>query len=286
MGAYWAGYPFGRSMGQGQLSDDLSVIKGKHSLKVGINFRRNRFTNYDYQTGRIGSYFFSNIVDFANGVTNLNDGSVYYQVFSPLQNAHIRMYNLGVYGMDEWAIRPNLKLTLGIRFDRTPNYTCLDKCFSHLRDQFSLPSFQKGVDIPYNSSVQSGLSQAYYSVDPVVADPRLAVAWTPGKAHGLVVRAGFGLFSDLAPGILASYVFDNAPYPYLALIYQGEVGLASDPNSAAAAALTQFNAFKSGFFSGQTLAQLKSSVPGFSPPPYFTSPRSITNTATVCRVEF
>jgi len=274
MGVYWAGYPFGRSMGQGQLSDDLSVIKGKHSLKVGFNFRRNRYTNYDYQTGRIGSYFFSNIVDFANGVTNPTDGSVYYQEFSPLQNAHNRMYNLGVYAMDEWAIRTNLKLTLGIRFDRTPNFTCLDKCFSHLTDQFSLPSFQKGVDIPYNSSIQSGLSQPYYSVDPVVADPRVAVAWTPGNAPGLVVRSGFGLFSDLSPGILASDVFDNAPYPYAALIRQGqEVGLASDPNSAAAAALTQFNAFKNGFFSGQTLGQLQSSVPGgFSAPPYFSIP--------------
>ena len=107
----------------------------------------------------------------------------------------------------------------------------------------------------------------------MVADPRLAVAWTPGKAHGLVVRAGFGLFSDLAPGILASAVFDNAPYPYAALVYQGEVGLASDPNSAAASALSQFNAFKNGFFSGQTLAQLKNSVPGFSPPPYFSIPQ-------------
>ena len=115
--------------------------------------------------------------------------------------------------MDEWAIKSNLKLTLGIRFDRTPNPTCLDKCFSQLTDQFSLPSFQKGANIPYNSSIQSGLSQPYYSVDPVVADPRLAVAWTPGKASGLVLRSGFGLFSDLAAGILAYDVFDNAPYP-------------------------------------------------------------------------
>ena len=70
MGVFWAGYPFGRRMGQGQLSDDLSVIKGRHSLKIGFNFRRNRFTNYGYQAGRIGSYFFSNIIDFANGVTS------------------------------------------------------------------------------------------------------------------------------------------------------------------------------------------------------------------------
>ncbi len=274
MGVPWYYLPYGRHMGQGQLSDDLSIIKGRHSLKIGLNFRRNRFNNVDYEEGRIGSYFFSNIVDFANGVTNPNDYSLYYQTFSPLQSAHIRMYNLGVYAMDEWAIKPNLKLTLGLRFDRTANPTCLDKCFSHLSDQFSLPSFQKGVDIPYNSSIQSGLSQPYYSVDPVVADPRLAVAWTPGRDRGTVLRSGFGLFSDLTPGILAYYIFINPPFPYTADIFQGQhVGLVSDPNSAAAAALNQFNAFKSGFFSGQTLSQLKTAVPGgFSPLPYVSLP--------------
>jgi hypothetical protein len=271
MGVAWGYFPFGRHMGQGELSDDLSIVKGRHSLKVGFNFRRNRFNNFDYQQGAIGSYFFSTIVDFANGATNPNDGSSYSQTFSPLQSAHLRMYNLGVFAMDEWAIQPNLKLTLGIRFDRTPSPTCLDKCFSRLTDQFSLPSFQKGVDIPYNSAIQSGLSQQYYSVDPVVANPRLAVAWTPSKGKGLVLRSGFGLFSDLAPGYVSYAFFTNPPYPYTANIYQGqEVGLVSDPNSAAAAALHQFNAFKTGFFSGHTLGQLQSSVPGgFSPFTYF-----------------
>ena len=221
MGVDWSYYPFGRRMGQGQLSDDLSVIKGRHSLKIGLNFRRTRYTNYGYRQGEIGSYFFTSIVDFVNGVTSPSDSSLYYQTFSPLQDAHNRMYNLGIYAMDEWAIKPNLKFTLGIRFDRTPNPTCLDNCYSHLTDQFSLPSFQKGVDIPYNASIQTGLRQPYYSVDPVVADPRLAVAWSPSKGKGLVVRSGFGLFSDLAPGLLTYDVFTNAPFPYSAVIYGG-----------------------------------------------------------------
>ena len=191
------------------------------------------------ETGEIGSYFFTNIVDFANGVTNLSDTSSYYQKFSPLQDAHIRMYNLGVYAMDEWAIQPNLKLTLGIRFDRTPNPTCLDKCFSHLTDQFSLPSFQKGVDIPYNASIQTGLSQPYYSVDPVVADPRLAVVWTPGKGegtgHSLRLWAFFGSRTGL-PG------FQRLQQCAVSLLTRLSIrgkkwDLVSDPNSAAAAAL-------------------------------------------------
>ena len=46
----------------------------------------------------------------------------------------------------------------------------------------------------------------------------------------MVIRAGFGLFADLAPAFLVSNLFGNAPYPYGAYVNGGqEVGLASDP---------------------------------------------------------
>ncbi|HYM06189.1 MAG TPA: carboxypeptidase regulatory-like domain-containing protein [Terriglobales bacterium] len=274
MGVPWYNFPQGRNVGQGQLIDDFSIIKGGHTLKFGTNFRKNRVTDFSYESGSIGSYFFANIVDFANGVTNPNDFSYYYQKFGPLLNAHIRLYNVGFYAMDEWNVKSNLKVTLGIRFDRTANPTCLDHCYSRLTDQFSLASFQKGADIPYNTSIQTGLSRPYYSIDPLVADPRFGVVWTPSKARGTVLRAGFGIFSDLAPAFLVSNVFNNAPYPYSAFIFAGqEVGLVGDANSAAASALNTFNAFKTGFFAGQTLAQLNSSVPGgFGAPGFFSIP--------------
>ncbi len=274
MGINWSGFPQGRDVGQGQLIDDFSISKGSHTFKIGTNYRRNRVTDFSYESGSIGSYFFANIVDFANGVTNGNTGSVYYQKFSPLLDAHIRLYNIGFYAMDEWNVKSNVKLTLGIRFDRTANPTCLDKCFSRLTDQFSLSDFQKGADIPYNSSIQTGLSQAYYSTDKFVADPRLGVVWSPSRTGGMVIRAGFGIFSDLAPAFLVGSVFNNAPYPYALNVFNGsEVGLASDPNSAAAAALNTYNAFRTGFFAGDTLAQLNSAVPGgFNAPGYFSIP--------------
>lgn len=271
MGIPWGSFPQGRNSGQFQIIDDFSVIKGNHSIKIGMNFRRNRVTDFTYLGGKIGQYNFANITDFANGVTNPNTFSYYSQTFAPLQDAHIRFYNVGLYAMDEWNVKSNLKLTLGIRFDRTANPTCLDNCYSRLTDQFSLSSFQKGANIPYNASIKSGLSSAYYGIDSVVPDPRVGMVWSPKALGGMVIRGGIGLFSDLAPGFLVSNIFTNLPFPYSATIFQGqEVGLANDPNSAAAAAQNQFNAFKTGFFNGQTLDQLNNSVPGgFGPPGIF-----------------
>ena len=272
MGSNWDSFPQGRDVGQGQLTDDLSITKGRHTLKFGENYRNNRVSDFGLLTSTTGWYAFNSLTDFANGVTDPNTFSYYYQKFTSITTAHSRLYNIGVYAQDEWAAGKNLKLTLGIRFDRTGNPQCLDDCFSRLTAPFTSSSFQKGVDIPYNQSIDTGLSSAYYSVDSIVPQPRVGVVWSPkGSTNSMVIRAGFGLFADLAPAFLISNLYGNAPYPYGALIYNGqEVGPASDSSSAAAAAQNQFNAFKTGFFNGATLAQLNAEVPGgFSPVGYY-----------------
>ncbi len=274
MGVNWSAFPQGRDVGQFQLIDDFSLIKGNHSMRFGVNFRKNRVTDFSYESGSIGSYFFNSVTDFAEGVTDNSTNSNYFQKFSPLLDAHIRLYNIGIYAQDEWAVNPNLKVTFGLRLDRTANPLCTDKCFSRLDAPFTSSTFQKGLNIPYNASIESGLSHAYYDTDTIVPNPRLGVVWSPRGANSTVIRAGVGEFADLAPAFLVASVFNNAPFPYSATIHQGQlVDLASNPASAAAAAQAQYNAFKSGFFAGQTYDQLNNSVPGgFSPPNYFSIP--------------
>ena len=276
MGSQWFEFPQGRDVGQAQLIDDLSINRGRHTIKVGENFRRNRVSDFGLLEGTTGYYEFNSLADFANGNFDAGVGSAYTQKFTSITTAHIRLYNIGVYAQDEWAASNNLKITFGIRFDRTGNPQCLDNCFSRLSSPFTSSSFQTGANIPYNQSIDTGLGSAYYSVDSVVPQPRLGVVWSPkGGANSMVIRAGFGLFADLSPAFLVSNLFNNAPYPYTAAILSGsEVGLSSDPNSAAAAAQNQFNAFKTGFFNGATLAQLNSQVPGgFGPFSYFSIPQ-------------
>ncbi|HEX3681534.1 MAG TPA: carboxypeptidase regulatory-like domain-containing protein [Bryobacteraceae bacterium] len=269
-------FPQGRDAGQGQIVDDVSFVKGNHTLKVGVNFRRNRVTDFSYESNTVGLYTFNSLTDFVNGVTDSATGSNYQQKFSPLLDAHIRFYNIGVYLQDEWAVKPNLKITYGIRFDRTANPLCVDNCFSNLTDAFSSADFQKGVSIPYNSSILAGQSHAYYSVDSVVPDPRFGVVWSPNAARGMVVRGGFGLFSDLSPGQLVSYIFNNPPFPFTPTINNGQtVNTANDPSSAAAAAQNEYNAFKSGFAAGDNLAALSSLVPGFGAFNYFSVPHHL-----------
>src|SRR5580658_8790713 len=81
MGNYWPVFPQGRDVGQGQLVDDYSWIHGKHAFKFGVNYRRNRVTDFSYLEGQVGTYAFFNLGDFAAGATNPNTGSQYDQTF-------------------------------------------------------------------------------------------------------------------------------------------------------------------------------------------------------------
>ncbi len=274
MGDQWDAFPQGRNVGQLELADDLSIVRGNHTIKVGANYRKNDVSDHGLSAGTTGSYIFPSMTDFVNGT--LNNGSYYYQSIPSIDVAHIRFYNLGLYAQDEWAAKPNLKLTLGFRIDRTANPTCVDTCFSNLSQPFSNVGFPGTADTPYNSLIQTG-SHAYYGVDKFVVDPRFGVVWSPKGNNKTVIRGGIGVFSDLAAGYLVSNIFSNAPSPYQTVVYSGQtVNLASDPNSAAAAALNSYNAFHSGYSSGATFAQLNNSIPGgFSPPNFFSIPQHL-----------
>ncbi len=268
MGDFWGAFPQGRNVGQAQFSDDLSVIKHNHTLKFGINLRHEDVSDHGLNESTHGWYSFNSLADFAQGVTDPNTGSLYIQAFTPLDVAHIRFLNYGVYAQDEWAIKPNIKLMFGVRLDHSNNPVCKDDCYNNLNSQFTGSTFNTS-NVAYNSVIQTGLSKAYYSIDEIVPQPRVGIVWSPKGSSKTVIRAGMGMFADLAPGFLVSSVFVNPPYPYTSVIFDGTaVGPA-----AASAALSQYTTFKNGFTSGATVGQLENIDPAFSPPNYFSIPQ-------------
>jgi len=271
MGVNWSSFPQGRNVEQYQLIDDLSWTKGNHTMKFGGNIRKNKVSDHGLSAGNIGSYFFSPLTDFVNGT--LANGSYYYQSIPTINVAHVRFYNLGLYAQDEWAVKANFKLTFGVRMDRTANPSCVDNCFSNFTQPFLDSNFPGTATTPYNQVIKSGGQQAYYNTDAAVFDPRVGVVWSPLGNGKTVVRGGFGIFSDLAPGFLVSNIFSNAPSPYGVVLYNGQtVNTVADPKSAAAVALASYNAFATGFANGATFNDLSNTVQNFGAPNFYSIP--------------
>jgi Carboxypeptidase regulatory-like domain len=271
MGAVPA-YPQGRRAGQLQIVDDISYSTGRHSLKAGVNYRYHREADLGYSAlTYIGRFTFLGLDELAGGALNALSGSNYFQNFIAASVLHLHLYHAGIYIQDQWSFTPHLKVTATLRFDRNGNPDCLDHCFARLTSPF--PGLSKGVSIPYNQSIQTGLEHAFYEVEPFVAQPRVSMVFKPGWGNETVFRAGIGLFSDLYPEFFASKMAGNAPNVFTSVIQTGLVD-ASGTGSAPAIALASARAFTSQFAQGATMAQLQGAVvpASFTPPGYYSVP--------------
>ena len=183
------------------------------------------------------------------------------------------LYALGFYAQDEWAIRPNFKLTLSLRGDHNSNPVCQTNCFARLSNSFL--NIDHSADVPYNSTIQTGLNQALENYTKVSWQPRLGFAWSPfGAGHNTVVRGGFGLFTDAFPATIADSLLNNAPLNNVFQVAQAPLSPGTDGNQAALA--SQANAsFLQGFAAGQTLAQIQAGNPLFVVPSFTNATRRI-----------
>jgi hypothetical protein len=113
-GAY-NGYP------QYNYADMVGIVKGKHSLKLGGEYKRN-IENSEFDPGR-PSYYFFDMLYFAADLPYFEGAGVNPELTSG-GSAHIdtnirgwRNYELGFYVQDDWKVSKNLTLNFGLRWD-------------------------------------------------------------------------------------------------------------------------------------------------------------------------
>ncbi len=114
-----------------QLSDNVTIYKGKHTLSTGFNFEAFRFFNQFTPTIN-GQYVFNNLDSFyasanaflanPNMATNPVNVRRYALSYSNLPggglwNAKTPANNFGIYIQDDWAMSENFTMTYGVRLD-------------------------------------------------------------------------------------------------------------------------------------------------------------------------
>jgi Carboxypeptidase regulatory-like domain/TonB-dependent Receptor Plug Domain len=269
--------PTGRRGQQLGIIDDLSWSVGRHTLQAGVNNRNNRISDSSIASGSVvGIYAFADLTDFAKGIVNsTSKGSTYTQSFPLLQIVHTRLNSLGFYVQDEWKVRRNLNLTYGTRFELQGNPSCKENCYSRVNTEFLAPGYQAGLSVPYNATIQTGLSKNFKNLEGIVTEPRFALAYSPFGEGKTVVRGGIGLFANTIQGSITSNVFGNPPNKFTPTVSTGIVGDANTASSAQAAAVASSEAFHNGFAQGYTLTQLRASVPNgttFATPTLYVNP--------------
>jgi hypothetical protein len=246
-------FPQGRNVTQYQFVDDLSIVKGNHTLRFGYNFRRSDVSDYDNQSNEFGAYNFYDLRDFASGT--LANGSQYTQTFPNQGTAYIALYNLGAYLQDEYQARPNLKLTFAARFDRSGNPLCNNNCFGLYNGTFPQANVDATApfsDAAYNQGILANRSHAFNNIEKVVFQPRFGFNYdVRGNGH-TVIRGGVGIFEDNPAAIYVDGLIGNFPQVYSGKILSGNITGPSVAGGAPANATASNTALKNGFATGIT----------------------------------
>ena len=188
-------YPIDISMNNFHWSDSLSLLRGRHAIKVGGEARWIRQAETSSQLGA-GALIFSGsaskispMADFIMGVPS-STANYYRRSFgSPM-----RQTNAGLYGQDDYQVSPRVVLNLGLRYEVS---TVLSSP-THALTNFSIP---RGFFTP-DVNTDTGL----YSGDHNNFAPRLGFAWSVGGDGRTVVRGGYGIYYDTIAHTRATFL--------------------------------------------------------------------------------
>ncbi|MGB7495098.1 MAG: carboxypeptidase regulatory-like domain-containing protein [Candidatus Acidiferrum sp.] len=193
----------GRRASRFFINDNLAWSHGAHELRFGINTRIFRLNDYDFGEGSVPTVTYTTLPQFIYGVA-----STATKTFPTSANEPFNFLNLDLYAQDTWKVTKKLTWTFGLR--DTLNSNPLNPHQEIARLSGSFDSISHDVNQPLNATIQTGLSHVFSSTPLAILQPRTAIAWQ--FEPKTVLRAGFGLFSDILPGAIADVVGVNPPY--------------------------------------------------------------------------
>ena len=162
-----------------QFNNNSTYTTGRHTIKFGIENRRVQ-NNLVFVVRWGGRYRFTDLVAFLRGLPREVTGTT---PASDFQRGW-RQTLWGFYIQDDFQIRPNLTLNLGLRYSPHSVPTEEHDKLSNLRDPFNDADFTLGSPLFENPSLANWA-------------PRLGFAWDPTGGGKTSIRGGAGIFYHL-----------------------------------------------------------------------------------------
>jgi hypothetical protein len=230
-----------RRFGTWYLADTLSWVKGRHTIKVGGEFRYVFENGYDAFGSRpvVDFTAFGNfgipIVNCAGacasdenlqtlaaallGVSGIQSQTQFFNSSGTRTATDYRLlvqHEYGSFIQDSWKVRNNLTIQLGLRYEFNGVPFERNGNLSNLLDQ-------QAYDTPPITfqTVGPGTGRQMYRDDYKDFEPRMGLAWDPFKDGKTSFRVGYGIFHDRIFGNLFGNLRGDPPF---------ETGLQNYPN--------------------------------------------------------
>lgn len=155
--------------------DDLTLVHGRHTLKFGFEYR---YIQVNQNSGAHGTVTFSSLANLA--ADNVKKASLTAAL--PVNDLRKNWYF--AYGQDEFKVRPNFTLNLGLR------YTVFG-LFNEAHGKANPVDFDTCGPQGFCGV---GASFGHQNLGDV--DPRLGLTWSPPQNPRTIFRAGFGMYHE------------------------------------------------------------------------------------------
>ncbi|MGE5646535.1 MAG: carboxypeptidase regulatory-like domain-containing protein [Acidobacteriota bacterium] len=198
-----------------QIIDNLSWFRGRHNFKAGADIRRYQINDQSKPIDMRGAFTFDDqlsgfaYANFLLGYPTDADRAL------ARPNAYPRSTQYGFYAQDEFKVNRRVTLTYGLRYEyQTPWVERFDRMFSFDINRASLVTAGTSIpsdlvpavaaNLPIITAQEAGFpTRSLMKTDPTNLSPRLGLAFRPFGNDQAVVRAGYGLFTQMWPGLLA-----------------------------------------------------------------------------------
>ena len=187
-----ASFPQGRTDTLAVFSDALTYSAGRHSIKMGGEYRR--FINANY-TGDTGTLTFNTLANFDAGLANT------YSITPALQTSRVYLNAVNAFLQDSYRVTPRLLLELGFRYEWNGSPTAGNNKFS---------VFNPTADILEQVGT-NGLGRSPYSQN-YNYEPRVGFSYDASGQGKTVIRGAYGLMADQPETNVATGLATNAPF--------------------------------------------------------------------------
>jgi hypothetical protein len=238
-------FPSGRGDTTIVASEVMSCLCGRHSLKIGGEFRQ--FLNNNFRLGT-GAFNFPSVAAF------LADTANSFSVTLGNQSSSIAQGALGLFVQDNYKWQSNLTLELGLRYDwnMTPGER-YDRFIVFDPRSASLVRVGQGLDGIYHQNNKN-------------FQPRLGFAWDPFKDGRTSVRGAYAILADQPMTSVVTGTSGNPPLA-IPLAVTGTIGFENAIDLAQAAGLaptTVDHGFDNAYLQSWNLNVQRDVLPGLA----------------------
>lgn len=181
-----------------QAANDLTWVRGRHSLKFGVDVRREamQIASINRPNGDLtfsGGITGNSMADFLLGVP----AQVRATTTQTVQDGYGWLF--AGYAQDEFRVTPNLTLNYGVRYELPTPFIDRNDAITSFRTGMQsqvYPNAPVGLVYPGDPGIPRGV----VPTDKNNFAPRVSVAWDPFGDGRTSIRSAFGVFYDALAG--------------------------------------------------------------------------------------